>query len=167
MKFFYIAITCIALLSANHAVANVDLCVDEKINAHRAEVGPDAMIHYAMLEEWKEECGGGPGDYFGRDDSEPHFNTQQDKPNFSLEAKETWHEIFGSWVNGLHFQALDDRIVITDMVINRGNCGFNTDRLPLTLGFGNTARVGIHCPVSNVIEVQIEANTGSWVFNFQ
>lgn len=50
------------LFLASSAMANVDACVEDKINAYRAEVGQEAVVRYDMLEEWEGECNGGGAD---------------------------------------------------------------------------------------------------------
>jgi len=82
------------------------------------------------------------------------------------------------WVNELIFTATEEGVVITTIIINRGNCNIpfmrgpvNTgyqsdDTFPMKLKFGDSLRCGISCGGS-LLEVVVETkNHGTWTWTF-
>lgn len=59
----------------------------------------------------------------------------------------------------------EDSITITSIKVNRGNCKFDSPRLPRTLGFGQGIRIGVFIDaVCTPIEVRIVTDHGELVF---
>jgi hypothetical protein len=46
-----------APVAAEPVIADGEACFDEKLAAFREEAGEDAPAHFAMLQEWRSECG--------------------------------------------------------------------------------------------------------------
>lgn len=62
MKQISIALFCLLATSIAHAgPANVEACVDERIQTFRQLEGPDAAIRMDILGEWEAQCKAGIG----------------------------------------------------------------------------------------------------------
>ncbi|MCD1589016.1 hypothetical protein K7H09_23740 [Halomonas sp. IOP_14] len=66
----------------------------------------------------------------------------------------------------LEITAIEDRVVLRDIVVNRGNCRSTEANPTIRYDFGDKARVSIGCSVDALREVEVTTNRGTFVFNF-
>lgn len=77
----------------------------------------------------------------------------------------------GSEHYSIRIKALDDVVTISSIVLNRGNCKITelktkkNPELPITLKFGESKEIFFY-PPCEVIEAELETNSGSWAFSF-
>lgn len=156
----------IFFISNVHA-SDLSPCVEDKINAYRAEMGADAAIRMDIIGEWEDECSGGSytSDENLNDSSHTkNFSTQSQSPDFRVSIQPKWSDLFSFQMETIEFQATEDNVIIKSIDINRGNCKVNEERLPITLGFGQVRWLVISCPVESVLEVVVQSSRGRWTF---
>lgn len=143
------------LLFTTYAHANQS-CVDQRIADFRAHAGPDAPIRFDVLEEWEEECSTG---------SESALFSSPD-----IEITISSNPYYGTLM--FKIQAIEDSVVVRNVVINRGNCilaegtaaEINRD---VFLFFGEFYQgYSNNCGVDNVREIQITTGIGGFTFTF-
>lgn len=70
---------------------------------------------------------------------------------------------FASYSDRLMITAITDKVVVTDITINRGHCSNAGAQLPETLVYGQRIRLDPSC---SVLEVTVDTDQGQWTMNF-
>lgn len=134
-----------------NVMANADACLDNKIKEHRKEVGDEAAIHYAMIEEWEEQCKGG--------------GTTSQITHSSINVSQgTGRAVYGS-SKFIIIQSQENLITINRMIVNRGNCAVMGKYFPKRLSFGQAEKVFI-TPSCNVLEVEVTVDNQKLSYRF-
>tara|TARA_R110002012_G_scaffold166810_1_gene330241 strand:+ start:1652 stop:2125 length:474 start_codon:yes stop_codon:yes gene_type:complete len=155
MKYLKWGIVVLAISSANVSYAD-DACVDERIQNFRNLHGEEEPIRFDVLEEWESECSAN--------------STASPSTTPDVDLYIGTNQFSGALTFDL--QAIDDDVVVRDVVINRGVCeippGTATDlSRGVHLEFGREYRgYSNNCTVSNVRELIVTTDRGSYQFNF-
>lgn len=121
----------IAMLTA--FTANANQCVDDRIANFYKQEGPDASIHYAVLEEWNDECG----------------VVENEEPR-NIELK------IAAAGDTINIQSKEDYLIVTGIELNRGNCKVSPiGQPPFELKFGVVKTIMTYAPC-NLIELKLE-----------
>ena len=90
------------------------------------------------------------------------------KPNVSIETRDKVNPIFGIPFVQVKAKALEDNVIVKDIIVNRGNCkienvGFvsNEPILPKKLKFGESVSVSFSGPCQ-ASQVDVVTNKGRW-----
>lgn len=70
---------------------------------------------------------------------------------------------YASYSDRLTITAIADKVVVTDITINRGHCSSANVQLPKTLVYGQRIRLDPSC---TVLEVAVDTDQGRWTMNF-
>lgn len=68
--------------------------------------------------------------------------------------------------NWLEITAIEDRVVLNDVNVNRGNCRSGQVDSAIRYDFGDKARVSLGCSIDSLREVEVTTNRGTFTFNF-
>jgi len=66
----------------------------------------------------------------------------------------------------LEITATEDRVVLRDVKVNRGNCSSSGVDPAMRYGFGETARINIGCSYNTLREVEVTTNRGTFTYTF-
>lgn len=129
----------IAMLTA--FTVNANQCVDDKIANFYKHEGPDASIHYTVIEEWNDECG---------------VVENEEPRNIELKIASSGHLI--------HLLTKEDHLLVTGIEVNRGNCKVRPNsEPPFELKFGVVKEI-MTWSDCNLIELKLEidGNVYTW-----
>jgi hypothetical protein len=152
----FITLASVALLSlfsvTTHASTVMD-CVADKFDARGIDPDTAAMMDWRMTqEECEAELGG----------AEP-IPQVYDSPGFRIEL--THHPVSMNFAT-VNIQSATDDLVVTGVVVNRGNCETVPINGGISLNFGQKVGVNTGCRPTDILEVDVNSNRGEWTFTF-
>ncbi len=92
-----------------------------------------------------------------------------------LSTNKRYNQIFKTYMNDLVITSLQDKVIIQNIIANRGRCKVSKNtlqnlrfkKLPVPLFFGDSASFSLRNGCRNLLEVEVKTNYGSSTWNFE
>ena len=89
-------------------------------------------------------------------------------PSVEVEKYQEWNQFSQQYGAYIRVRAIEDEVVVKNVVVNRGNMSLRYGFEPMRLKFGQTTDVRVEGRniMGAIKEVSVTTDKGTWTFNF-
>ena len=87
-------------------------------------------------------------------------------PSVEVEKYQEWNQYSLQYNAFIRVRAVEDVVVVKNVVVNRGNMKLPYGFKQMTLNFGQSSTMRVWGDMNAIKEVQVTTDKGTWTFNF-